>query len=555
MRGEDDGVEGSAALDEAARRAAAGDWVSAKGLYQIALSEQESGGALEGLARSCWWLGEFRAAVDHAQRACHTYQRARQHAEASRLGVHLCIWFLTNFDNVTAARGWLARAQRQATLSEDPVAVGWTDLIAGYLAEDRDAGRRAIERAAAAAESASDADLATMALADLGLWHVYAGDVDRGMAMLDEAMAATLAIPRGMLEVVVWSSCNMLAACSMLDDLRRASDWCREAEAFMATYGCPFLQARCRAHYGRVLVACGRWQEAEAELSEALSMSADTGRGPRTEALTGLAELRLRQGEPETALQLLEDAELTPEGAITRAACLLATGHGRDARALLHARLAGSDPQDPVLPALVAALVDTDVWLGEVAEAEALVRAEAEVWRVPAFPRAAALLARAAGLVALAQGDSGTARARLAFALDVFARMELPFESARTEYELATALVASDPQAATARATSALKRLERLGARQQAAQVAHLLRSLGVRPAPGARTGDVLSARERDVLLLLAEGLTNREIGARLYVSPRTVGHHVSSILRKLGLRSRGEATAYATRVGVQQKT
>ena len=76
-----------------------------------------------------------------------------------------------------------------------------------------------------------------------------------------------------------------------------------------------------------------------------------------------------------------------------------------------------------------------------------------------------------------------------------------------------------------------------------------MLRSLGVTPPPGRRTPDVLSAREHDVLRLLAEGLTNPEIAERLFLSRRTVGHHVSSILHRLDLRSRAEAAAYAARM------
>jgi hypothetical protein len=154
----------------------------------------------------------------------------------------------------------------------------------------------------------------------------------------------------------------MLAACSLHDDLKRASEWCRAADRFMETYGCPFLQARCRAHYGRVLVATGRWDQAQAELDRALSMTADTGRGPRSEALTALAELRLRQGEPEAALGLLEEADATPWGAVTQAACLIAVGRGDEARTLLlHGELALHDRKDPAFPAMVAALVEADL--------------------------------------------------------------------------------------------------------------------------------------------------------------------------------------------------
>jgi DNA-binding CsgD family transcriptional regulator/tetratricopeptide (TPR) repeat protein len=469
------------------------------------------------------------------------------------VGIYLSVWFLANYDNPTAARGWLSRAERLAARSGDPVVVGWTDLVSGYLADEQGESRRRLERAAAAAESAADVDLATMALADLGLWHVTAGEIDQGIAMLDEAMAATLAEPRGMLEVVVWSSCNMLAACSLLDDLKRATDWCRAADRFMESYGCPFLQARCRAHYGRLLVATGRWAEAEAELDRAIAMTADTGRGPRTEALTALAELRLRLGQPEAALQLLEDADATPWAAAIQAACLVATGRADEARLLLHGQVAAHDPNDPAYPALVAALAETSLAAGHVEEAGRLVASDAAVWTAHPFPRAAGLLARAVGLVAAAQGDHATARAQLGFALEVFARLELPFEAARTELDLARLLETSDRETAIGRAASALKRLKVLRARSEAAKAAAFLRSHGITPPPGPRTTDELSTRERDVLVLLAQGLSNPEIADRLYLSRRTVGHHVSSILRKLGVRSRSEAAAYAARTAARR--
>ena len=537
-----------ATLHEAGRRAQIGDWVSAKAWYESALAKSVSAEGLAGIARACWWLGDVRAAVDYAQRAFAKYREEERFTEGAMLGIHLCIWYLTNFDNVAAARGWLSRAQHLADLSRDPVVSGWADLVTGYLAEDVEQGREAIERAAATADTTSDADLATMSLADLGLWHVTAGNIDRGLAMLDEAMAVTLAEPRRLLEVVVWSSCNMLAACSLLDDLKRATDWCRAADRFMETYGCPFLQARCRAHYGRVLVATGRWQQAEIELNRALSMSADTGRGPRTEALTALAELRLRQGAPEAALELLENADETAWGAVTQAFCLVAVERADEARALLHGELVVHDQQDPAFPAIVAALVEIDLLAGNVEEAAALVAPDAPAWRVSAFPRAAALLTRAAGLVAGVHGDETSARRQLAVALEIFARLELPFEAARNELDLARLLAPSDRDAAVARARSALRRLEALGARREAGEAARFLRALGITPPPARRSVEALTAREQDVLILLAQGLTNPEIAQRLFLSPRTVGHHVSSILRKLGLRSRSEAAGYVAR-------
>jgi DNA-binding NarL/FixJ family response regulator len=91
-----------------------------------------------------------------------------------------------------------------------------------------------------------------------------------------------------------------------------------------------------------------------------------------------------------------------------------------------------------------------------------------------------------------------------------------------------------------------------LGARPAAAIVARKLRDRGVRVARGPRAGTRehpagLTSREAEVLDLVAEGLTNAEIGARLFISEKTVGHHVSSILGKLGVGSRYEAAKLAT--------
>jgi DNA-binding CsgD family transcriptional regulator len=87
--------------------------------------------------------------------------------------------------------------------------------------------------------------------------------------------------------------------------------------------------------------------------------------------------------------------------------------------------------------------------------------------------------------------------------------------------------------------------------------VARRLRERGVRsvprgPRPATRdTPAGLTARELDVLRLLADGHTNADIAQRLYISTRTVDHHVSSLLGKLGTRTRGGAVAEARRLGL----
>jgi DNA-binding NarL/FixJ family response regulator len=124
-------------------------------------------------------------------------------------------------------------------------------------------------------------------------------------------------------------------------------------------------------------------------------------------------------------------------------------------------------------------------------------------------------------------------------------------------YETAVALSDADEDDALRRSLAAF---QRLGARAPAALVARRLRRRGVRDLPrgpyakARRNSATLTQRELEVLALIADGLPNGDVAARLVVSRRTVDHHVSAVLRKLGARTRGEAGAIARRDGLLPK-
>jgi DNA-binding CsgD family transcriptional regulator len=132
-------------------------------------------------------------------------------------------------------------------------------------------------------------------------------------------------------------------------------------------------------------------------------------------------------------------------------------------------------------------------------------------------------------------------------AADLWAELGCP-------YETALALADADDDEVRRRA---LESLQRLGARPAAAIVARGLRERGARglprgPRPGTRQNAAnLTPRQVEVLVLVSEGLHNAEIAERLFVSQRTVDHHVSAILRKLDVGSRGQAVAEAARLGI----
>lgn len=537
-------MEADGALGSAAESLALGRWEQARQQLTGILAEHESPDALEGMGTALWWLGDIHESLNFRQRAYASYRANQRNAEATIVALDISVCYLSNLDKPTVAQGWIARAHSAAALSGDERLDGWLWLMEGYTSDDPARQRKLLDQALELARRLGDPDLELSALTDLGLAMVSAGEVSAGLALLDEAMAGTLAGECTRLDTVVWASCSMLSACSLVADHKRAAQWCAAADSFAVKYGCPFLHARCRAHYGRVLVGTGEWAAAETELLRALSMAEDLGREPRVEALAGLAELRLRQGAVEQAVEFLAAAGDAREIAPVYAEVMIAAGHPERAIAVLRSQLSEMDASDATFPILVADLVEAHLASGDLGSARATAG-----WLPGAdhgHPQALALTERATGLVAAAQEESDRAANRLRRAAAEFDRLELPFHAAQARLEVARVLRNTDPPLAVVEASWALDRLQRLGAHRDAAAAAALLRSLGVATRPGPRQVGLLSQRELEVLALLKRGLTNPEIAAELFISPKTAAHHVSRILSKLNLRSRTEAAAFA---------
>lgn len=284
-----------------------GRWEDAVSAFESSLAEKETSLALDGMAEALWWLCDAPSSVRYRERAFVRFRQDGDALGAARAAVNLSIGYLVNLGNEAAARGWLARAERVMGNTDPNPMQGWLWLMKGFLAPDAERAREHLVSALEHARSLGDVDLELVALGDLGLALVVAGEAEKGISLLDEAMAGTLAGEYGRLDTVVYTTCNMLAACHHLGDLERASQWGAVADDFMREYSCPFLFARCRVHYGSLLLAKGQWTRAEDELQSALQMSKDAGPGPQSEALIRLADLRSRQGRLEEAEALLTD--------------------------------------------------------------------------------------------------------------------------------------------------------------------------------------------------------------------------------------------------------
>jgi DNA-binding CsgD family transcriptional regulator len=539
-----------------------GDAEASRRAFAEALAEGESGELLEGFARALYLGVDYPRSIHAHERAFAAYKDERDALSAAR-SARILSWLHVNvYGDFAVAGGWLARAERLLEEADDDGAEqGWVELTHATREPHGEGRERRLRAALELGRRAGDGDLQFAALARLGETLVMMGRVEEGMLLFDESLAAACAGEVRDVYVVESIFCGMFLTCERVHDVARAEEWLRAAGELVRRRNLLAVGPLCRAHYGGLLTAAGRWNEAETELGEAARVFEGGYASARAIVLVRLADLRVRQGRLEEAAMLLEGLDQIPDAARPLAALHLARGETTRARDLLERRLAlpalespwpiatTNPAPPPVAGPLLALLVE--VCLAEDALADASEAAErlAEVAELhpSAFLKACAALAR--GRVYLASG-SGDPKACLREALSAFSLAQMPMELARARLELAKVLADEQPEIAVAEAKAALDAFELQQAATDADVAAALLRSLGAAGRSGPKRRAPLTKRESEVLELLAHGLSNPEIANRLFISTKTAEHHVGHILAKLGLRNRAEAAAYAARAG-----
>lgn len=539
--------DGRAALER-------GDWAAARSIFAELVERAETAEALHGLARALEWAGDYQRAIEHYERAFSAFRAQGQVAVPAVIaGRELSFLYLAVYGNVAAASGWLARARRLADDIGDRVERGWVALADALMAEDLDSREEQVRVAAAIASRFGDSDLQFCAMGYEGLCLVLRGRVAEGMRRVDEsAAAATCGEVRDYLaagEIY----CKMLLCCELTLDVRRAQQWMAVVERFARDAHASWVSAICRMHYGGILTVAGRWSEADRELSEAVRLYGTGYRALASGALVRLAELRARQGRYEEAARLLDGCRPDAEAMLPLARVHLALGEPDVAAAILARALRGSEERVLRVPAL-ALLAEAALAAGRPEQAMELCTDLMALTDRARLPHVRGYARYVQGLVADATGAPGAAEHHEE-AVAAFAEAGLPLEEARARLAAARALATSRPALAIAEARAALATCRQLGAVADADAASGVLRDLGVASGTAARRAgppgaDGLTRRESDVLRLLGEGLSNQRIADRLFLSKRTVEHHVGSILAKLGLASRAEVLAYAIRHG-----
>lgn len=558
MRG--DAEAGNEALLSRAQQAIeAGQWSTAKEVFEALLEPEESGEALFGLGVALWWLGETEASLRHHERAYAEFRRRPDPEQALLAAFWLCLTYRMSLGNHAASRGWLGRA---ASLVEEfdlgPMA-GWVLVARAYVATDTghpQEGERHAREAREIARQAGDADMDLCAMSELGAALVEMGRVDEGAALLDEAMAGALAGEGGGLDTIVLISCRTITSCSRGGDLARATQWVRAADEFHSRYGSPHLYTTCRTHYGGILFATGDWEQAERELRSALKIGKAAEPALHAAALAKLAELRLAQGRMEEAVRLLAGYQEHPATAYAVAAIRLAQGAAPAAATILRRRLNELEAESLEGAALAELLTEAEIAQGSVEDAATRGELLTEFGATAGSGVIVARGERALGRALVETRDLAIAISHLERALAAFGHLEMPLEVGRTRLLLARALAEGERETAVAEGRAALACFEELGAASDADAAAGFLRSIGVKAARAGPKGvGVLTKRELEVLGLLGEGLSNPDIAERLFISRKTVEHHVASVLSKLELSGRGEAAAYALRNLAAERT
>lgn len=478
---------------------------------------------LERRSYECYLTDQFDDAINDQKKALEIQRRL---ADRSAEGVALCTLARRVWCAGRTAEAAEASSQAVALLREFPpgrelaMAYGVASSVS-MNSEDAEGAASWGARALELAESLDDTDLVVYALNSIGTMKLLSGDMEGTKALdrsLELAQSAGLEDHAGRAFIHFGWVLARTRAYTLEDRLTAGLEYC--SERGLDLWWLYLLAYRARTELDR-----GRWDEAADSAGFVLGNPRDAVL-LRTIALVVLGLVRARRGDPEAWPLLDEALALTKHNDELQHVAPVAAARAEAAWLEGEHETVAAETEE----ALDLALKRRSAWvIGELSCWRSRAGVEAQIPPGAAEPYALQL-----------SGDWAQASA-------AWTKMGCP-------YEAALALADSDDEDALRRA---LDELHALGAQPAASLVARRLRERGARglprgPRPATQRNPAnLTSRELEVLALVAQGLRNGEIAERLFLAEKTVDHHVSAILRKLGVRTRGQASAQAVRLGV----
>jgi DNA-binding NarL/FixJ family response regulator len=514
----------------------------------LALSEADravalSASDLEALAWSAYMVGDTDGYVAVLERA------HRAHLEAGDVlpAVRLAFWIghsLLFRGQAVAAGGWFAQAQRLFDESgQDGAERGWL-LIPTWLQQmgvgDYESGYATASEGADIARRFDDADLLWLARADQGRALINMGRVADGLRVVDEMFVIATA---GQLSPVVTGIvyCNTIAYCVdgyALDHAREwtaaLTRWCERQPEMEEHFGF------CLVHRAELHHLSGAWTTAHEESERA---AATHNRGQLNQLIRGKAayvqgELHRVAGDFAAAEKSFRDANALGHEPQPGLALLRLVQGKPDAAAAAIRRATGESTQPLRRARLLPAYVEISIAVGEFDRAQAAVD-ELEAIASTFGGALAVMAAGAKGALLVAREEPREALIALRPAMEGWQRLGAPYEEARTRVLIALACrEVGDHDTAELELDTARAAFGQLGATPDQARVDALVGR--------GDAGEGLTAREVEVLRLVATGRSNSEIASALVISEHTVARHVQNIFGKLGVSTRTAAAVYA---------
>ena len=499
---------------------------------------------LELLAMSAYLIGRDDDYLSALERAHHAHVDAGEGVRAVRCAFWLGLRLLFRGETGRAT-GWLARAQRLLKREQQDCAER------GYLllpvveqqlaAGDYEAAYTTAATAVEIGERCRDADLIACARHQQGRIRLQQGQVERGLALLDEAMVAVTGAELSPI-VTGLMYCSVIEACQEVYAFGRAGEWtaalaqwCEEQPEMVAFTGV------CRVHRAEIMQLHGAWQDAIEEAQRACERSQGVDQQPPPQRLISKPRCTACAGNsPRPRRRIASASRLGWEPQPGLALLRLAQGRTGAARAAIR-RVVSTTTDRLQRAKLLPAHVEIMLATGDIQEASNACRELEDIAETFETDVLHAMAAQARGAIALAEGDARAALGPLRRAFEVWRQIEAPYEAARVRVLMGQACRSlGDDEAAELELGAARAVFERLGAAPELARLDSLgKRAPSVHPHP-------LTPREFQVLRLMAAGKTNKAIAAALFLSDRTIDRHVSNILTKLNVPSRAAATAYA---------
>lgn len=499
---------------------------------------------LERLATSAYLTGRDDESADLLARSHQEFLLHENIEGAARCAFWIGFAFL-NRGELARGGGWLTRTQRLLDESRcDCVLHGYLLVPVAIRAAVEGNATTAHDTFCKVAEIAdrfADRDLMMMARHGLGRSLIRMGNLAGGLALLDEVMVA---ITAGEVSPIMAGNiyCSVIEACHEIYDLRRAHEWTSALSHWCAAQ--PDLvpyRGTCLVRRAELMQLHGEWPDALKEAQRACDHLSQPPQSAMGWALYQRGELHRLRGEfslAEEAFRQASERGRKPQPGLS----LLRLAQGQMDTAVASIRNALEESSDlRTRSRMLAAYVDIMLAANDISAAQTAAQELREITAELGAGLPRAMSAYATGAVYLAKGDARAALIELRSAWTAWCNLDVPYEAARARLLMALSCRGlGDGDSANMEFDAAKHAFTQLGALPDIARVEALWKPT----APNAPGG--LSAREMEVLRLLATGKTNRAIADDLFISEKTVARHVSNIFTKLDLSSRAAATAYA---------